>query len=390
MKEEVKARKQEVFGFVGVIMVAIFALVLAGAIDTAEARGGYKRFCNAGKKWYKQYHKKHKKHIETITPQCGDTIKGEGRHLRLKADLDCSHLDPETDPGFEAALTIYGPVTLDLRGHSIIGNSNMDFEDDPAAGEIDGILIMDEMDEMDKKARVRISNGTVTGFYNGVVLGGNGHHRVFKMKAVENEEYGFAAYSDNNRLTFNRARDNGDNGFYFMGDGNWFVKNRAIRNGDEGFFGPSEAGQNKIYLNRAIDNAEDGIQVVGDENRVIHNYARENGYRYDNYEKYPNKKFDGFEIDGNYNFVYKNKSFNNSHNGFELDGTGNKIIKNRVRHNPEFGIFVEDKSDVIENVVAKNVFKKSGLYDIYEESGDYERNTWEKNRFETSYPEYIE
>ena len=170
MKEGVKARKQRVFGFVGVIMVAIFALVLAIAVDTAEARGGYKRFCDASKKWYKQYHKKHKKHIETIIPECGQTI-GPGGHYKLDADLDCS--DPITTSGLDVALTVVGPVTLDLRGHSIIGYVNLD-----------GIILDGE------KAKIR--KGTLTGFYNGVVVEGDGHHKIFKVEAVENDEWGFA------------------------------------------------------------------------------------------------------------------------------------------------------------------------------------------------------
>ena len=116
-----------------------------------------------------------------------------------------------------------------------------------------------------------------------------------------------------------------------MGNNNWFVKNRAENNGDEGFYGPSEAGQNKIYMNWAIGNLQDGIQVVGHENRVIHNLAKENGYD-ENGDVYRNG-YDGFEIDGDLNFVYKNRSFNNSQNGFEVDGRENKILKNKAKQN---------------------------------------------------------
>ena len=370
MKEEVKGRQQRVFGFVGVIMVAIFALVLAGAIDTAEARGGYKRFCNAGKKWYKQYHKKHKKHIETISPQCGDTI-GPGGHYKLDADLDCS--DPITTSGLDAALTVMGPVTLDLKGHSIIGHADLD-----------GILLDGE------KAKIR--KGTVTGFYNGVVVEGDGHHKIFKIKAVENEEWGFAVNSDHNRLTLNRASDNGDNGFYFMGSSNWFVKNRAENNGDEGFYGPSAAGQNKIYMNQAIGNLQDGIQVVGNENRIIYNLAKENGYD-ENGEVY-RFGYDGFEIDGDLNFVYRNRSFKNSQNGIEVDGRENKIVKNKAKQNIKHGMIVEDKSDTVDNLLTRNILKENAEYDIFvakpatasaaaeaiDSCGD---QMWKGNRFDT-------
>ena len=375
MKAEAKGRKQRVFGFVGIVLVAIFALVLAGAIDTADARGGYRKFCDAGKKWYKHYHKKHKKHIETISVECGQMI-GPGGHYRLDADLDCS--DPGTTLGLDSALTVVGPVTLDLRGHSIIGHSGLD-----------GILVDGE------KASIR--KGKVTGFYNGVVLEGEGHHKIFKMNAVENKEKGFRVNSDYNRLTVNTARDNGDNGFYFIGNNNWFVKNRAEKNGDEGFYGPSEAGQNKIYLNRAIGNLQDGIQVVGSENRVIHNLAKDNGYDADG--NIHNSGYDGFEIDGDLNFVYKNRSFNNSQNGIEIDGRENKIVKNKAKQNMQHGLIVEDKYDTVDNVISRNILKENGEYDIFvvtpstataEAISSCEGQTWKRNRFDSSNVDCIE
>ena len=383
MKEEAKSRKQKALAFAGIIVGAIFALTLMGNLDTADARGGHRHFADAGKKWYKKYHKKHKKHKETVSVECGQTI-GPGGYFRLDADLDCS--DPATASGFEAALMVVGPVTLDLRGHSIIGHSGLD-----------GILVDGE--------KVNIRNGTVTGFYNGVVLGGDGQHKVFRINAVDNVEWGFAVYSDDNRLTFNRANDNGDNGFYFMSNNNWFVKNRAERNGDEGFYGPAEAGRNKIFMNRAIGNLQDGIQVVGNENRVMHNFAKDNGY--DENGKVYNGGYDGFEIDGDLNFVYKNRSLNNSQNGFELDGQANKMFKNMALQNQEYGLFVEDKSDVTDNVISRNIFKENAKFDIFDEEYDNflndkvklgisdelgycERNTWKRNKFETSNVDCIE
>ncbi len=238
-----------------------------------------------------------------------------------------------------------------------------------------------------RKANIR--KGTVKGCRDGVVVDGLGHHKFFKIKAVENGDEGFVINSDDNRLTFNRASDNGDNGFYFMGNNNWFVKNRAEKNGDEGFYGPSEAGQNKIYMNRAIGNKQDGIQVVGHENRVIHNLAKDNGYDY-NGDVYKNG-YDGFEIDGDRNFVYKNRSFNNSLSGFEVDGRENKILKNRAKQNMQNGIIVENKTDTVDNLISRNIAKENAVYDIFvvkpytAEAHTYcERQTWKKNRFDSS------
>ena len=367
MKEEVRGRKQRVFRFVGVIVGAIFALTLVGTMDTAEARGGYKRFCNAGKKWYKQYHKKHKKHIEPIKVECGQKI-GPGGHYKLDADLDCSTTAFESVN--EAVLTIEGPVTLDLRGHSIIGNSG-----------VDGIFVDGD------KAKIR--RGTVTGCRDGVVIDGFGHHKIFKIKAVENKDDGFVISSDDNRLTLNKAIDNGDTGFVFEGNKNWFVKNRAENNDDEGFYGYKTGDQNKIYLNRAIGNGDDGIQVVGAENRVVYNVAKENATV-------------GFNIDGDLNYVYRNRSRNNTENGIEIDGNENKIYKNRVKQNGLNGISIPLKTrpkyenDVNrDNVIRWNVVKENAEKDMFEyvesdSDGCYRNNIWQKNRFDTSNADCIE
>ena len=375
MKTDGKIKKKKAFACAGIIMSAIFAFTLIGDVETAHARDGYCNFYHFSKKWRKLIKKRHKKPVETTPIECGATI-GPGGYYRLDADLDCKDYVPEADSE-KAALTVVGPVTVDLRGHSIIGNSNMGGEKDPGSNEIDGILVLGE--------RAKIRNGAVTECYNGVVVSGDGKHRVFKINAYYNEEAGFAVNSDLNRLTLNTASDNLDNGFYFIGSSNWFVKNGAEGNGDEGFYGPEESGQNKIFLNSAIANEDDGIQVVGHENRLIHNYTKES---WDS----------GFNIDGDRNVVYKNKAHNNTKDGIEIDGNENRIVRNRAAQNERYGISVSQKTskkkyvgdDNINNIIKRNIAKENVKSDLHDGVGDSEGNTWKRNRFETHNQDYIE
>lgn len=381
MTEGAKKRKHKAFGFAGIILGAIFILTLFGNLENAHARGGFFHFPNIAKKWQKLYRQKHKPRAEAISIQCGDTI-GPGGYYKLDADLDCSNFIPDPDSETIAALTVIGPVTLDFKGHSIIGNLKMKEESAmnnngiPDVEIVDGILIDGE--------RANIRNGTVKECFNGVVVDGDGHHKVFKMKALANDEMGFVVNSDYNRLTLNRSIDNLENGFYFFGSNNWFIKNRAENNDGEGFYGKEDAWQNKLYLNRAVSNDDEGFQIEGDQNRISLNLSKEN----DN---------DGITIDGNQNFVYKNKSFDNIKMGFEIDGAGNKIIKNRARQNQQHGIFVDDDSDNLDNVIKRNIAKENLITDIFvdipkgfEELDACERQTWKKNRFDTSNVECIQ
>jgi hypothetical protein len=77
--------------------------------------------------------------------------------------------------------------------------------------------------------------------------------------------------------------------------------------------------------------------------------------------------------------------------GFEVDGRENKILKNRAKQNMQNGIIVEDKSDTVDNLISRNIAKENAEYDIFvvipstaEALSSCERQTWKKNKFDTS------
>ncbi len=294
--------------------------------------------------------------------ECGAII-GPGKRIGLEQDLDCS----EYFGG--PALTVVGPVTFDLKRHTVKGNDL-----------IDGIVI--------EGRRAFVRRGTLTGFYDGVILAGEGHHRVYVMRAIDNLGAGFVveAGADYNRLTFNKSIDNGEYGYYVVSDYNYLAKNRSEACVDEGMilFG----NNNHIYLNKAVNN-KDGFEIKGDDNRFFYNGTKES-------------QRDGIIIDGSRNNVYKNKAFGNGENGIVVDddATDNKIVGNRVRENGLNGIFVEEGDFRIEqkNLITRNVAKDNGkandelntYYDLYDENGEATLNIWQDNEEGTKNPETID
>ena len=358
MKTEAKHRKKKAFTIIGIIVGAIFVLTLLGSPDVAYAKG------------------KKGKHRNTVTLECGDTV-GPGKRVILGNDLDCSDYR-----GGEAILTVVGPVTFDMNNHTITGNSRLDGRF--TYYESDGIVVKGE--------NARIRRGTVTACYNGVVLEGEGNHRLIKVHAVNNDEDGFVVESEKNRMVFTRSIENGDNGYEINGDHTMVVKSRAQDNEDEGFYIGSN--ENKIYMCRSIGSGFENIELDGDKNRLYHSSAVHGQDR-------------GIDVEGNENRVYKNKSRNNDEHGISVDGSTNKIVKNRVYDNAWSGIIVEaNKSSEpanIDNVVRRNVAKRNGkanpaaYWDLEDEaglnkaSGEFSSGTkWKRNRYDTKNVDEIE
>ena len=87
---------------------------------------------------------KHGRSFKAADIQCGDTI-GAGERVKLAHDIGPCSGGP--------AITVVGPAVLDLNGHTVAGN-----------GDIDGIVL--------EGKKARIMNGTVIGCYNAVVVMG--------------------------------------------------------------------------------------------------------------------------------------------------------------------------------------------------------------------------
>jgi hypothetical protein len=186
--------------------------------------------------------------------RCGDTLL-KGYH-KLNENLTC------VSGGDGPALTLESGVNLDLNGYTV--NCN---DPDRVGIELAG-----------RNARVR--NGTIINCYNGVEIGGDGHHKVFNLIVENNDREGIRVKSVHNNVINSEARFNGRRGFKIDNDGNNLVNCLAEINGQQGF-DIDEGRYNKIINSAAFDNCRDGIEIEngGSSNLLMNNYVRDNGNR---------------------------------------------------------------------------------------------------------------
>lgn len=292
----------------GVILVTLFTLILEGGLLTAEAI------------------------------DCGDVI-GAGKEVKLDRDLHCSG---------DVALTVIGPATLNLKGHTIYGHRAMDC-----------IVV--------EGKQAKVMNGTVTNCDNGLMVKGDGQHKIVKIAAADNDGDGFTVDSDGNSLILNTATGNGEDGFDVDGNGNRLVNNMAENCGDEGI--EIDGDQNELTNNKSTGNRQDSIEIDGDENKLFNNTAA-------------NDADDGIVIDGNRNMLHNNNAFGNAGDGIEVDGDGNKLTNNKAEDNGESGIDLF--SGNANNALTKNVARQNGDYDLMDNTQGCGSNQWSKNKFVTS------
>jgi parallel beta-helix repeat protein len=272
---------------------------------------------------------------------CGDTV-GPGGMVILDADLSgCST---------SAAITLVGPVTLDLNGHTISCiNTN-----DPYRS---GILV--------GGTRAKVSNGTVTNCGTGVTVTGGGKHRLSDLTA-QNNALGFRVLSQKNRLSDNTVIDNIYRGIRVEGSENRIsandaiandisvastgVKNRIERNMVTGtLYAFTDEGEGTKFTRNTADNSDSAgfyIAATSRSAQLVGNTAL-NG---------PSNNF-GFIINGDHTVLRKNTATNN--------GTGIKVES--------------DKN----NKVVNNTALSNGL-DLWEVIPGCGSNVWQNNTFVTS------
>jgi parallel beta-helix repeat protein len=207
--------------------------------------------------------------------ECGDILT-RGHH-KLTENVTC------IGPGVPA-LTLEGGAILDLNNYTV----NCD-----ETGR-EGIMLTG------RNAMVR--NGIVTQCYNGVVISGDGHHKVSQLIVENNNREGIKVISTYNQLVNTESRNNSRRGFLIEGDENNLVNCLAEDNGRHGFiidggndnkisnsaaydngyqgFLIDKGNENKVRNSDAFNNCRDGIEIKkGDENSLINNYVTGNGNR---------------------------------------------------------------------------------------------------------------
>jgi len=261
---------------------------------------------------------------ETIT--CGEPID---HSITVTNDLfEC--------PG-DGIVSAADGIVIDLAGHEIGGKgSGTGFNN--------------------TNSHVTLKNGTITGFYQGIVLGGGLGNVVRNVHSTSNGYDGLVLVGSSDVIRDSTFTENGFHGVTICGDSNRLTRNSATLNTHIGYWldcsGSSlSANNNSFTSNIADDNGSNGIQINGDVNNPVRgtklrlNKASANGYS-------------GISLEGSLdNTVSHNTASSNTKSG--IAGTGGitgALTYNRTTGNTERGIYVSASSDlhVIGNTVARN------------------------------------
>ena len=294
---------------------------------------------------------------------CG-AVLGPGGSFKLDRNLEC-----DTAP----ALIVVGPTQLNLKGFTV--TCVRASEDDPLTN---GIEVTGQ--------NAKLQNGLVTGCHDGVVVAGDGHHKLLDVTAEVNEGAGFLVESSENQFVRNTAKENGtpmneDVGFRINGSMNEFVGNVASSNTEDGYRMTGDS--NRFVNNIAEDNHQHGFRIQpGSDNELTNNSSAKN-------------EDDGFRIrasDGSAdgNRLHNNEARGNGESGirFRDDSNDNNVTNNVTESNTEYGIRLGDETDG--NEVFRNVARDNGAYDLGDDHGDCDSNVWSKNVFETADPDCID
>ena len=281
---------------------------------------------------------------------CGDTIP-PGGHVILDGDIgECV--------GPEPALTIEGPVNVNLRGFTI-----------SCAADIIGIEVIG--------SNAKIKNGIVENCDDAIEISGDGRHKIFRMEVTSDPDAevgsrGFRVVSDKNYLVGNLARQFNGEGFRIQGSDNRIVFNVARRNADHGFRVDEEEDHNILSNNISVGNGGEGFRLDGSGNRIVNNIAFGN-------------QDEGFRIrDGQDNVLTGNRSRRNgefdNEAGIRLQNSGNVLRGNRFIDNFGNGILVTEEAQ--NNQIIHNVARANGDIDLVDEIPTRAMpNHWRRNRF---------
>ena len=334
--------------------------------------------------------------------QCGETV---GPNETVVLDSDIGPCTEQNDGG----ITVIGPATLDMNGFTL---ECIDFGNPHELP--DGITIEG------KGAKVR--NGSIENCRYGVVVAGEGKHRLEELTSRGSLYHGFHILSGQNTLTANTAQESGHEGFNVWGGRNTFTANIAQLNGDDGFhvsWVQTKQTRNKLTRNIARDNGFSGFYTSSDQNTFRLNEALRNdrdGFHISSGEK--NKLIqntasrnegDGFDIDGDANSLtrnaatnndgdgfytsydkvrfVRNTALNNLRDGFEISGDRVKLLANRAEQNGEVGILLYDGSEhglITRNVALDNNATDNGYTDLADDETDCGTNRWRRNEFGTA------
>jgi parallel beta-helix repeat protein len=315
---------------------------------------------------------------------CGEVLTGDETYVLTQDVLDCDESAP--------AITVIGPATLKLNGHTISCGLGVDAEGAPVPKEgTIGIKVEGrEAYVVGGGKPATEQNGTttnlVTGCEQGVVVNGEGEHRVQGVTVTRSSNGAFVVESDENRLIGNVVRQadawsNSDplegGGYLIAGDKNELVGNVASDNDSEDEAGFTiEGNENRLEDNISKDNVGFGYVIVGHANILKANTALKNEQH-------------GFVVaeEARKNVLKHNKSFENGDeepfaaSGFQVEGSRNELEDNLANRNGIQGIHLTETAH--HNVITHNAVADNQAGDLIDDTDDCDNNEWHKNIFGT-------
>lgn len=201
---------------------------------------------------------------DETTVSCGQVITTS---VKLANDLpNC----PTTGPGLEVGAP---NITIDLNGHTINSapaNTNPGIDNSPTFGTSPG------------HAEVKIKNGTITRFVNGILLGtGANRNNIERILAIDNSFTGINAENvDRLEVSKSNAFQNVNTGILLNSVNNARVERNVALNNDFGIGLIGTGTGNLLHLNSVVNNTADGIQApftTVTATRIENNDANNNG-----------------------------------------------------------------------------------------------------------------
>ena len=303
---------------------------------------------------------------------CGDSIHLQSQEVTLDNDLLCAN---------SPALTIVGPGTFDMKGHTVtclLFNTN------------DGLRLEG------KKAQVK--NGEIRSCRTGMIVDGTGQHRVENLVVQNSAQRGIVITSTKNVLKAITSQNNGQDGFDISeaGKGNTITDSQAIDNGGHGFAVGSVlfpgSIDSKVVLkdNLAHNNDESGFWVLGNQHRLDGNTATGNGDHGIAIHEDRNtiKKNTatgnnavGINISGVKNIVTDNTAIDNTSHGFLFSGFQHKAQRNTSHANGEAGVRTLNTAH---SSYSKTVSLDNAGTDLHAGPANCGSQVWEDNVFGSS------
>lgn len=272
---------------------------------------------------------------------CGDTLGPNGT-FTLNADIG------PCDGAGTAALTIVGPVKVDLNGHQISCSAldpsdGIDVQGSAATVTGGSIRGCDAYSmRVGGTGKHSITSITIKGGSDSgdgfVVAGGSTSNRISGI-TVTNGGVGFRLGGDKDRLSSLVATNMDDEGFILTGSGSridGLVSTNATK---EGIVIGGDS--NRIDRCDAISSGNAGIEIIGDGNRLrdcrsILSLG------------------DGFTVAGASNSIVESDASNNGQRGFDLAGSGTKLSESSSVSNTGDGVLVTTGSQTVSAVRAAN------------------------------------